>query len=483
MKTIFPTILLAAILTLPPLLSADDLPDPAKVTAAMRQASDFYVSKLASHGGYASAWKRDLSMAMVEGRESKTIISIQPHGTTTVGLAMLQAWQATDDEAFLAGAKGAAKALIECQLESGGWPADFDFAGEDPKNWWLRKEVLAGQTGIGKQKNSSTLDDNKSQSALLFLLELSHDPAGRDEAELREAVAYAFNRLLAAQTKIGSWPQQFSVPAPADGMVKKAAMPAEWPREFPKEKYTGFHTLNDGNLERLVMLMLRAHELTGEVRYLEAAKRCGDFLLLAQFEGVQPAWAQQYNQEMIPVWARKFEPPALTSTESFGACMTLFEIWIATGEEKYRTTIPAALDWLEKSRLPDGQWARFYELHTNKPLYCEADTYALTYDGSNTPSHYGFKIESGLMGKIERLREALAKPREEILASRQGPETAERWLKAARNLRNKVKTAVETQNEDGIWLDDGEIDAGLFVKHMNAMTQYVTASGNARGEP
>lgn len=483
MKTIFTPALIAVILTMPLTARADDLPDPAKVTAAMRKANDFYISNLASHGGYASAWKRDLSEAMVEGKKSKTIISIQPHGTTTVGLAMLQAWEATGDEAFLAGAKGAAKALIECQLESGGWPADFDFGGDDPKNWWLRKEVLAGQTEIGKQKNASTLDDNKSQSALLLLLELAHTEAGRADKELEDAVTYAFDRILAAQTAIGSWPQQFSDPAQSDGIVKKATMPAEWPREFPKEKYTNFHTLNDGNLERLVLLMLRAHELTKDVRYLEAAKRCGDFLLLAQFEGEQPAWAQQYNQEMIPVWARKFEPPALTSTESFGACTTLFEIWIASGEEKYRATIPAALDWLEKSRLPDGQWARFYELHTNKPLYCEDKTYALTYDGSNTPSHYGFKIEGDLMGKIEKLREALAKPRDEVLASRKDPETAERWLKSARSVRGKVKTALEDQNKDGVWTDDNEIDAGLFVKHLNAMSTYVNATAKAKLNP
>lgn len=481
MKPILSTAVLAILLTFAPSLPADDLPDPARVTAAMRKANDFYISKLASHGGYASAWKRDLSEAMVEGKESKTIISIQPHGTTTVGMAMLKAWQATGDKAFLEGARGAAKALIDCQLESGGWPADFDFDGGDPEKWRLRQGVTASTVEKGKQSNSSTLDDNKSQSALLFLLELAHDPAG-DDLLLQDAVKYAFDHLLAAQTKMGSWPQQFSEAAPADGVVKKAEIPAEWPHEWPKEKYTGFHTLNDGNLERLVMLMLRAHELTGEARYLDAAKRVGDFLLLAQFEGDQPAWAQQYNEEMIPVWARKFEPPALTSTESFGACMTLFEIWLATGDDKYRTTIPRALDWLEKSRLPDGQWARFYELRTNKPLYCVAETYKLTYDGSNTPSHYGFKIESGLMDKIERLRESLAKSREEIVASRKDPDSPERWAKAARNLRGKVKTALETLNEDGIWLDDDEISAELFVKHMNAMTLYVKGVKEAGGK-
>ena len=41
---------------------------------------------------------------MVEGKESKTIISIQPPGTGTIGLAMLRAYQATGDPAFLDGA-------------------------------------------------------------------------------------------------------------------------------------------------------------------------------------------------------------------------------------------------------------------------------------------------------------------------------------------------------------------------------------------
>ncbi len=471
---------LALLLCLAPALCADDLPDPGKVTEAMRKANDFFVAKLASHGGYARSWKRDLSLAFVEGKESKSIISIQPPGTTTVGMAMLKAWQATGDEAFLAGSRGAARALVDCQLESGGWPADFDFEGKDPEKWWLRQEVSAGLTEKGKQANLSTLDDNKSQSALLFLLELAHDPAGKDDAALRECVDYAFDRLLAAQTRIGSWPQQFSGAAPADGIVKKAVIPSEWPRKWPDEKYSGFHTLNDGNLHKVVELMLRAHHLTGDARFLDAAKRCGDFLLLAQFEGDQPAWAQQYNPEMVPVWARKFEPSAVSSTESLGACFTLFEIWLATGEEKYRATLPAALDWLEKAKLPNGRWSRFYEFGTNKPLYCVAETYELTYDDSNLPTHYGFQPEYG-GDKIERLRADLAKPREELLASGKGPDSPERWLKAARNLRGKVRTAMETQNEDGVWIDDDQIDAELFVKHMTAMALYVDATKHGSG--
>jgi len=473
-----PSLLLACVFPVVSLALAEDLPDPAIVKSAMRKANDYYVAKLASHGGYAREWKTDLSLAFVESKSSRTILSIQPQGTTTVGLAMLKAWQATGDEAYLNGARGAAKALLDCQLESGGWPDDFDFEGGDPEKWWLRQEVLAGVTEQGKQHNSSTLDDNKSQSAMLFLLELAHDPAGREDVALQEGLKYALDHLLAAQTTIGSWPQDFSTAAPPDGIVKKAVIPSTWSREFPREKYTDYHTLNDGNLQVIVELLLRAHQLTGEARYLDSAKRCGDFLLLAQFEGEQPAWAQQYNKEMVPMWARKFEPPAVSSVESLGACFTLFEIWLATGEEKYRSTIPRALDWLEKARLPNGRWSRFYEFGTNRPLYCEAETYKLTYDDSNLPSHYGFQPEyTG--STIERLRSDLARPREDVLASQKDPDSPERWRKVMGNLRGKVKTALESANADGVWVDDGKISAELFVKRFNAMTAYVNAAAKA----
>lgn len=467
-------LLCAALLPASPPQAADPLPDPSTVAAAMRKANDFYISKLASHGGYASSWKRGPGPGRTEHREGKNLISIQPPGTPTVGLAMLRAWEATGDNAFLAGAQRAARALLDCQLESGGWPDDFDFGGEDAQRHFLRKHVLAGDTEKGKRDNLSTLDDNKTQSALLFLLELAHTPAGNADPALQDAVPYAFDRLLAAQTRIGSWPQQFSGPAPANGIVKKAEIPAEWPREWSKVKYQSYHTLNDGNLEELVRLMLRAHQLTGEARYLDSAKRCGDFLLLAQFEDEQPGWAQQYDAEMVPSWARKFEPPAVSTSETYSACLTLFEIWLATGEETYRATIPAALDWLEKSRLPNGAWSRFHEFGTNRPLYCEAGTYRLTYDDSNLPSHYSFQSDY-LANKIERLRADLAKSREQLLASRRPADTPERRAKVARSLRDKVKLALDTQTEDGIWLDKDAISAELFVKHLNALSAYLKA--------
>src|SRR5262249_51854494 len=101
-------------------------------------------------------------------------------------------------------------------------------------------------------------------------------------------------------------------------------------------------------------------------------------------------WCQQYNYEMVPIWARKFEPPAVTGWESQDVLETLLKIARYTGQPKYLEPIPRALGYFKKCLLPDGRVARYYELKTNKPLYMDA-SYQLTYDDSAAPSHYGWK--------------------------------------------------------------------------------------------
>lgn len=112
----------------------------------------------------------------------------------------------------------------------------------------------------------------------------------------------------------------------------------------------------------------------------------------------RPARAQQYNYEMKPIWARKFEPPGIAGDESQEVIETLMEIYTAKGDHKYLEPIPRSLDYLKSSLLSDGRLVCFYELKTNKPLYifCRDDVYTLTYDDSNLPSHYAWKINSRL---------------------------------------------------------------------------------------
>lgn len=456
-------------------------PEPKVVAEAMTRAISA-MRKVSFAGGYAWHWPVDLSTAHGENHSSPSLIMIQPPGTPAVGLALLQAYRATGDKLALQGAREAAKALLWCQLSTGGWGSDYDFDPRKASRLHYRRDVEAGDVDPQGRANDSTLDDQKTQSAMLFLLELAHTDACKDDRELRAALDFGLKGLLAAQYPNGGWPQHYRGPADPKTPVVPAKIDPNWPHIWPNVDYTGFYTLNDNNIYEVIKLLLRAHELEKDERFLAAARKTGEFLLLARLPEPQPVWAQQYNEKMEPVWARKFEPPALSSLESFGALEGLFELWVATGEARWLEPMEPVMAWLEKVRLKDGQWARFYELGTDKPLYCKAKTYELTYDDSDLPTHYGFKLEPKLEEGMAKLKTLLATPREEIIAKREGPQTPKKWASQAKGVMAKLQTALSTQDKKGWWLEKNEIDAGLFVKHVRAMSTYLEAAAKGGEE-
>ncbi len=456
-------------------------PAPETVAESMKRAGSYFRSHVAFAGGYAWRWSRDLGEARAEGGSTRSTIALQPPGTPTIGLAFLEAYRVTEDKLYLQAAKEAAQVLAWCQTSSGGWRSEFDFDPRKAARYHYRRDLEAGDTEPGKRLFSSTLDDNKSQSAMLFLLELAHAPGAENDPQfqhLRKALDFALDGLLASQAPNGGWGQHFSGKADPSLPVTPAKFPENWPREYPGIDYTPFYTLNDGNLLNVMRLLIRAHELEQNERYLKAAKRLGEFLLLAQLPDPQPTWAQQYNFAMEPAWARKFEPPAACSLESVSAMRALFELWLATGERRFVETLPAAFEWFERSRLDDGRWARFYELQTNRPLYCQADTYEVTYDDSDLPTHYGFKIGGDLAEDLDEIRQNLARKREDLLAEHdETPQTPAEWTRAAKKGASKVRSALKSQKKEGVWLnDEGWIDARPFVTNLRRMAAYVEAA-------
>ena len=164
------------------------------------------------------------------------------------------------------------------------------------------------------------------------------------------------------------------------------------------------YTLNDNVCGFVADTPLGCAPHLSEPGLPRCVKAFGRLLLLAQMPEPQPAWAQQYNYAMQPIWARRFEPAAIAGDESQEAIETLMRIADRTGDSKYLKPLPQALDYLERSKLADGQIARYYELRTNQPLYMsrKGKTYSLTYDDSNLPSHYGWKWPS----RVPQLRAA-----------------------------------------------------------------------------
>ena len=422
--------------TLLPAATAQTLPD--QTAAAMRRAATFFRSKAAVHGGYVYYCSPDLQRRFGEGKAGPQEIWVQAPGTPTVGLAYLRAHAATGDAFYLDAAREAAEALVYGQLVSGGWQASIDFDPGGPR-------VQQYRNGKGKgDRANSTLDDSISQNALRFLMHADRALAFQHR-EIHEAVEVARRALLAAQFPSGGFPQVWTKPVAPHTPVPASFPDYDWRTENRIKDYWNLPTLNDDLASNVLRTLLDAAEIYRDEKCRAAAVKLGDFLLLAQMPEPQPGWAQQYDTKMRPVWARKFQPPAVASRESMDALDTLLRVAAVTGDAKYLAPLPRALAWLKRSRLPDGRLARYYELKTNRPLYMTRE-YQLTNDDSSLPEHYGWKVES----RIESIEAALAaaKARRAVPAAPPATEADVRRILAA-------------LDAEGRWLST--FDGGMIV--------------------
>lgn len=458
-------------------IADDDLRDAA--LKSLRRATQFYLDKVSTQGGYLYHYSEDLSRQEGEHEATRSMVWVQPPGTPAVGLAYLEAYRATGDEFYLNAAKKSADCLIRGQLRSGGWGYFIEF---DPAK--RLKFAYRVPPSSEKGENTTTLDDNNTQAAIRFLMQLDVTLEFKDST-IHEAVRYALDHLVQVQYPNGAWPQRYSVfPDPKDYPVLKASYPETWSREFPKIKYISYYTFNDNAIGDVVDVLLDAAKTYSEPRYKASAEKGGDFAILAQMPEPQPIWAQQYDAQMHPSWARKFEPPSVTGGESQSVLLMLLQLYRETGQERFLAPIPKALAFLREHLLPDGRLVRFYELRTSKPLYFTKE-YVLTYSDADMPTHYGFKTGSKL-DAIEREYDRVKKtPWAELNKARKkgfaGPPSAQ--------LVEKTKAAIASLDDQGRWLQKGHLktyEAGgpderilstdTFNENVMTLSRYIAAT-------
>ncbi|MEM6692385.1 MAG: pectate lyase, partial [Planctomycetota bacterium] len=319
-----------------------------------------------------------------------------------------------------------------------------------------------------KRRNYSTLDDDISQSATRFLMRLDHALEQGDK-EITEMAAYAINALVdSAQYPCGGFPQVWEGERPESwhACPDAAGYPETWSRVYEgHKKYWYRYTLNDDVAESTLKTLLLAHRIYQKARYREAGLRLADFLLRAQMPQHQPAWAQQYNFDLQPIWARKFEPPAIASSESQSTIEALIMMTHETGDHRYAQAAKKALDYLRSCERVDGRFARFYELRTNRPLFMNK-RYELTYDSSGTPSHYGFLIND----RTESLRQKLVGTRAEM--SRR---LVDRWIgwRPSPTSRQSVLRALAIMDDRGAFVEEGSMK---FHRHEGRIISMRTTS-------
>ena len=444
----------------------------------MRRAAEFCDTHVSAEGGYLWRYTEDLSKREGEGEVGPTTVWVQPPGTPAVGLMYLRCYEVTGDRYYLWLAQKAGDVLVRGQMQSGGWAAQVELAVEDrPRYRYRVQPALASK----KARNISSFDDNQTQSALRLLMRLDAAMEFKD-TRIHEAATYALDNMIDAQYPSGGWPQVFDGELEnAEPEVLRASFPDEWSRKYTgHNRYWRFYTLNDRAMLDTIEVMFEAGTIYDEPRYKASAVKACDFLLLAQLPEPQPAWAQQYDFDMHPCWARKFEPPAVTGGESQDVMLTLIDAYQHTGDRKYLEPIPKALAYFKASRLPDGRLARFYEMKTNRPLYFTRD-YDLAYDSEDAPKHYSFTV-SDRLDKIERAYERAKSGKLSDL--RHG---GQRRVSMSDALAKKAQETVNSLNARGAWLSPGPmkyagdaervIDMAHYIERMNTLADYLEASG------
>jgi hypothetical protein len=441
-------------------------------------------TKVATEGGYLWRYSSDLTRREGERPATATMVWVQPPGTPAVGLAFLEAHEATGDATYRDAARDAANALVRGQLRSGGWDYQIEFDPEKRTKYAYRTTPAAPE-GASRAMNVTTLDDDTTQAAVRLLMRVDRALGFKDGA-IHEAALFALEALLKAQYPNGAWPQRFaSFPDPAQFPVVRASYPETWSRTWPNVNYNGYYTLNDNSLADAIDVMLEATRVYGDSKYRAAAEKGGDFLILAQMPEPQPAWAQQYDAAMHPAWARKFEPPAVTGGESQEAVGILLALYRETGNPRFLEPVPKALEYLRRSRLPDGRLARFYELRTTRPLYFTRD-YQLTDSDADMPTHYAFKTPDRterLVREYEKLRtRGSAGTSARAGAAETKPDRPSPGDEA------RVKSVIAALDDQGRWLSDGRIrtqpdapdekviSTDLFIRNLRVLSQYLAAT-------
>lgn len=286
-----------------------------------------------------------------------------PVGWNAAVLTQAPDWYSSPD------ARRIADNVISHQSREGGWPKNT------PLNEVARADADPGL--------ANTFDNQATTLPLAFLARVT---TATGDAHYASAFQRGLDYVLDAQYPNGGWPQYY----PLRG---------------------GYHdnlTFNDDAMVRVLNLLkavAAGQQPYGFVddaqraRAAEAVSRGVDVILQSQVRqaGRLTIWCAQHDPDSLePVWARKFEPPSLSGSESVG--IVRFLMSLDDPSPQVVAAVEAAVAWFEDAAIRDtrleaytnaeGQpdrrlvpspgapplWARFYDLTTNAPVYMGRDS-------------------------------------------------------------------------------------------------------------
>lgn len=237
-------------------------------------------------------------------------------------------------------------------------------------------------------------------------VEASRDDANIDNKSTTKEIAY----LVKAYKKFGN-PKYLSAAENGIRYLLRAQYEnGGWPQYYPdNSEYRGRITYNDNAMVNVMNLLqdvaLRRNDMEAVSPALaypstEAVKRGLDCILMTQIRvnGKLTGWCQQYHEVSLqPAKARAYELPSISGSES----VSLVEFLMAqpSPTKEMKDAIHGAVNWLRDVKINDykvvtvaapgtakgvdrkvvadpaapGMWARYYEIGTNRPFFCDRD--------------------------------------------------------------------------------------------------------------
>ena len=270
-----------------------------------------------------------------------------------------------------------AENMLLHQRSIGGWSKNYDEKAELTAE---QKRRLAEQ----KDRRDTSFDNGATHSEVKYLTRMYQQTG---DARFREAALRGIDFMLEAQYANGGWPQFY----PDLGGYRKHV------------------TFNDGALIGVMTVLRDVARRRPHYRFVDAERRARATeavekgiacILRCQIvvDGKRTAWCAQHDRETFaPAKARSYELPSISGSES--VAIVRFLMGIEEPSDEVVDAIQGAIAWFDRAKLegirevrqqdetkPKGwdkvvvrdpsappMWARFYDIKTNKPIFCSRD--------------------------------------------------------------------------------------------------------------
>ena len=262
------------------------------------------------------------------------------------------------------------------QQTTGGWPKNIYMPAE------LTEQEYNAALKAKEDTNQSTIDNNATTTEIEYLSRLY---LATQKEKYKEGELNGIQYLLKSQYENGGWPQFY-------------------PR--PKGYYVQI-TYNDNAMVRVMNQLRSIYEKKAPYTFLpdniceqarNAFNKGIECILKTQVRqnGELTVWCAQHDRVTLePCKARAYELPSLSGQESDNIVLLLMSLPHPSADVV--KSIEGAIKWFQKSEIKgiqkeyftnsDGKkdyrmvpcedcptlWARFYDLETNRPFFCDRD--------------------------------------------------------------------------------------------------------------